>query len=306
LDRGFGVSSPGRIINRISLYLPRLGLSALILCLASGIVLAFYYRPMGNVFQNVEEITTLVPYGWFFRQLHYGAGQIFVILMLLHTLDHFVRKRYRRYALREWMSLIVSLALCFYTLFTGFILKGDQEGVFAGRIFMNILETLPAVGSAVARLFITPGEGFFFLPYLYHCFFFPLLIIYLMRGHIREWLPDHMFLLSGVIGLSLYALLVKSSVDISPEASVPAVAGPWFFQGIQTLLRVLPPLLAGLVIPGLFIGCLLVLPAAGDVLRNLSLKGRIIQLGEGGLYCLPIISICLYGLLTLRAIIWGP
>ena len=41
--------------------MPRLGLSALILCFASGIVLVFYYRPMGNVFQNVEEITTLVP-----------------------------------------------------------------------------------------------------------------------------------------------------------------------------------------------------------------------------------------------------
>jgi ubiquinol-cytochrome c reductase cytochrome b subunit len=300
------MSSPGRMITRISLYLPRLGLSALILCLVSGMVLIFYYRPMGNVFQNVEEITTLVPYGWFFRQLHYGAGQVFVILMLLHTLDHFARKRYRRYALREWTSLITSLVLCFYTLFTGFILKGDQEGVFAGQIFMNILETVPLAGGAIAGLFIVPGESFFFLPYLYHCFFLPILIVYLMRGHIREWLPDHKFLFSAGIGLFLYALFVKPGMDIPPEASAAAVEGPWFFQGIQTLLKFLPPILAGLVIPGLFIGCLLVLPATGMALKVLSFKGRMIPFGETGLYCLLVISICIHAVLTLRAFIWGP
>jgi len=300
------VPSHNSIANRISLYLPRLGLSALILCLASGIVLVFQYRPIGNVFQNVEEITTWVPYGWFFRQLHYGAGQVFVIFMLLHTLDHFVRKRYRMYALGEWMSLIVSLSLCFYTLFTGFVLKGDQEGVFAGRIFMNILETLPVVGGTVARLFIVPGDRFFFLPYLYHCFFLPLLIIYLMRDHIREWLPDRRFLLIGGIGLFGYALLVKPAVDIPPEASTAVVEGPWFFWGIQTLLRVLHPLLAGVMIPGLFIGCLLVLPAGRSAFNALSLKGRIQHLGENGLYFLLIVSVGLYALLTLRAAIWGP
>ncbi len=306
LDRGFGVSSPGKIANRISLFLPRLGLSALILCLASGIVLVFYYRPIGNVYRNVEEITTLVPYGWFFRQLHYGSGQVFVILMLLHTLDHFVRKRYRMYALREWISLIVSLSLCFYTLFTGFVLKGDQEGVFAGRIFMNILETIPVAGRTVARLFIVPGQGFFFLPYLYHCFFLPLLIIYLMRGHIREWLPDQRFLVSGGIGLFLYALFVKPVVDIPPEASAALVKGPWFFWGIQTLLKVLPPLLAGLIIPGLFIGCFLVLPAVGSALGVVSPKRGIAEAGENGFYYLLLAAICLYSLLTLRAAIWVP
>jgi len=294
------------MITRISLYLPRLGLSALILCLVSGMILMFYYRPMGNVFQNVEEITTLVPYGWFFRKLHYGAGQVFVILMLLHTLDHFLRKRYRGYALGEWMSLITSLALCFYTLFTGFILKGDQEGIFAGQIFMNILETVPFAGRTLAGLFIVPGESFFFLPYLYHCFFTPILIVYFMRGHIREWLPDRIFLLSGAIGLSLYALWVEPGMDIPPEASTDVVKGPWFFLGIQTLLKFPHPFLAGIVIPGLFIGCLLVLPATGTRVKTFSLKRRTMPVGETGLHFLLIIFLCIYVLLTVRAVIWGP
>ena len=56
--------------THISTYLPRLGLSSLILCLVSGLILAFYYRPIGNVFQNVEEITTLVLYGYGFGDEH--------------------------------------------------------------------------------------------------------------------------------------------------------------------------------------------------------------------------------------------
>jgi len=293
-------------MNKISLYLPRLGLSALILCLGSGAILAFYYRPMGNVFRTVEEITTLVPYGWFFRQLHYGTGQAFVILMFLHTLDHLIRRRYRIYPFKEWVTLVVLLVLCFHTLFTGFILKGDQEGIFAGRIFLNIIETLPVAGRPIGRLFIAPGEGFFFLPYLYHCFFLPILIIYLMRGHMRGWRPDRRFHLTAGIGLSLYALLAKPGLDIPPEASVPSVSGPWFFQGIQTLLKVLPPLLAGLIIPGLFLGCLLLLPLGNAGLRTLPLKEGTIRAAEAGLYGFLIIALAAYGLLTLRAIIWGP
>ena len=286
--------------------MPRLGLSALILCLASGIVLLFYYRPMGNVFQNVEEITTLVPYGWFFRQLHYGAGQLFVILMLLHTLDHFVRRRYRIYLFKAWILLIFSLCLCFFVLFTGFVLKGDKEGFFAGQIFMNIVQSIPVIGGGIAPLFIVPGDSFFFLPYLYHCFFLPLLIIYLIRDHIREWFPNQRFLLIGTVGLFLYAIFVRPAIDIPPEASVAVIQGPWFFLGLQTLLKLLPVLLAGLIIPGFFLGCLLILPVIRTASSATALKGRIAYIGGNGLHYLLVAALCLYGLLTLRAAIWGP
>ena len=273
-------------------YLPRLGLACLLLCLVSGLILTFYYRPFGNVFQNVEEITTLVPYGCFFRQLHYAAGQMFVILMLIHTMDHFLKKRYRTYSRLEWNRLIFSLCLCFFTLFTGFILKGDKEALFAGRIFMNILRSIPVLGKHLTSLFIEPGESFFFLPYLYHCLFLPLLVIYLIRAHIREWLPDLKFLYFTAVGLSLYALFVPPYIDIPPDAPVGVVKGPWFFLGIQSLLKIIPAPLAGLVMPAVFIGCLLILPKTGGALGKL-------------LHYLVMGAFCLYAFLILRAIVWG-
>jgi len=278
---------------RISTYLPRLGLSALILCLVSGIILTFYYRPMGNVFKNVEEITTLVPYGWFLRQFHYISGQVFVILMLIHTVDHFLKKRYRTYSTWQWSLLVLSLCLCFFVLFTGFVLKGDKEGFFAGRIFMNILRAIPIAGEWLSKLFIVPGESFFFLPFLYHCFFLPILLVYLIREHIREWLPDQKALSAAAGGLFLYAVIVKSHVDIPPGAAVDMVKGPWFFVGIQSLLKIMHPVLAGLFIPGLFAGLVLILPRTGTA------WGRVLHYLIAGAFCL-------YGILTFRAIIWGP
>ena len=295
----------------LSVYFPRLGLASLILCIISGVILTFYYRPMGDVFQNVEEITTLVPYGWFFRQLHYASGQVFVMLMLIHTVDHFLRRRYRVYSAGEWNLLIVSLGLCFFTLFTGFILKGDKEGIFAGQIFMNILKSVPLIGAPLSKLFMVPGEGFFFLPYLYHCFFLPVLIIYFLRAHIREWMPDHKFLALAVIGLFLYALIVEPLVDIPPDALASKVNGPWFFLGIQTLLKTLPAMLAGLIIPGLFLLCLLALPLAGKGGLSSAPAGQqgggaIARLGEAVLYYLIVGALCAYGILTIRAGIRGP
>jgi len=278
--------------KRLSYHLPRIGLSALIVSLASGLILAFYYRPMGDVFRNVEEITSLVPYGWFLRQLHYVAGQAFVILMLIHTGDHFLKKRYRTYAATQWILLILSLCLCFFVLFTGFILKGDKEGLFAGQIMLNLLQAIPLVGRRLARLFIVSGPDFYFLPYLYHCFFLPFLIVYLIRFHIREWLPDRVTFYLTFLGLFLYALWVDLHRDIPPGAMVEHVSGPWFFLGIQSLLKVLPPLTAGVVIPGAYAGLIMAAPATGPAM------GKIIHLLIAGLFCL-------YVALTLKAIVWG-
>ncbi|MFH1351739.1 MAG: cytochrome b N-terminal domain-containing protein [Pseudomonadota bacterium] len=271
----------------LSFSLPRLGLASLILCLISGLVLIFQYQPIGDVFQNVEEITTVIPYGGFFRQLHHGSGQIFVIMMLFHTLDHLLKRRYERYPFKEWALLIIPLFLCLFTLFTGFILKGDKEGSFAGFIFLSLLLEVPLVGHLLSGLFIIPGKTFFLLPYLHHCFLLPILIIFFIRDHIREWFPDYRFIFITTFGLFLYALFVAPNMAIPPEAEVPHIKGPWFFLGIQTLLRMMPPLWAGLILPGLVVGSLLILPL---------LKGAWAKI----IHFLIMISFLFYTLLSFR------
>jgi hypothetical protein len=86
---------------------------------------------------------------------------------------------------------------------------------------------------------------------------------------------------------------VKPHMDIPPDAAVDMVKGPWFFLGIQSLLKIMHPVLAGLFIPGLVVLCVLILPKTGTA------WGR-------ALHYLIATAFCLYGILTFRAIIWGP
>ena len=95
-------------------------------------------------------------------------------------------------------------------------------------------------------------------------------------------------------------------MDIPPEASVAVIQGPWFFLGIQTLLKLLPVFLAGLIIPGVFVGCLLILPVIRTDSSARDHRGRIAYVGGNCLHYLLVIALCVYGLLTLRAAIWGP
>ena len=289
----------------ISYLLPRFGMSALMICLASGIILIFQYQPAGNVFQSMEEITTLIPFGWIFRKIHYASGQLFVILMLLHMVDHFLRKRYRNYSSKTWALLVVPLGLCFFELFTGFVLKGDKEGIFAGQIFMNIIKDVPLIGIPLSRLFIVPGKDFFLLPYIYHCFLLPILIIYLIRQHIMPWFQDKKTFLGGVLFFLLYSIVVPQPMDIPPEADIEVIQSPWFFLGIQTLLKSVNPVLAGVVLPGVFFLCLLLLPLSGKIGRSNGMTQRSSSIGCHVLHYFVMTLLCLYALLCAKAAIWG-
>ena len=249
-----------RALLSLSPVLPRLGLASLALCLASGAVLSIQYRPMGDVFRTVEAITSGMPYGAFLRQMHQGSGQIFVILMLLHTADYFLRRRYAAYPFRTWCRLVASLLLCFLTLFTGFILKGDLEGIFAGRIMASCLNEVPLLGPSLSRLMMAEGEAFFYLPFLYHSFFLPILVCILIRDHVRDWFPDRVYLGAALLGLAAYALWIPPDPAVPPDAAVERIHGPWFFYGIQYLLRHLPAFWAGVFLPSLWIATLLFLP----------------------------------------------
>jgi len=314
--RGLNMNERSSVVNRIakgagiavtfSTAMPRLGLASLFICLLSGIILSFYYRPFGNVFQNVEEITSLVPYGWFFRQIHYITGQAFVFLMLFHTVDHFVRRRYRMYPAGEWTGLVTALIACFLTLFTGFILKGDKEGLFAGTILLNMLDTIPMAGKWLSRIFVGSGDAFFFLPYLHHCLFLPVITAYLIRGHVSAWLPGKGFAAVAFVAAGTYAILVDPFMDIPPEAQAQIVTGPWFFLGIQTLLKSWNPFYVGILLPCVFVVLVLIIPAVSRFSGRESRFKAKSGIAEKALYWAILAASGAYLILIVKALVNGP
>ena len=232
---------------------------AFLFALLTGVILSFNYRPWGDVFTNVSKITGQIPYGVFIRKIHYYSGQAFLLFIIGHTFEHFFRQTYRHIKSLEWSKLVFLFFLSFPLVFTGFILKGDKEGIQAARIMVNLAEHMPLVGSGLARTLLRPGPDFFLLPYLYHTVILPLVVIFLLGRHRRRLFPK------GELGWPLIALLSVLAVfcplpaDIPPHMESALSTGPWFFQGVQLLLRYGSPLWTGMVWPLIPVGLLAVL-----------------------------------------------
>ena len=231
-----------------------------LIALVTGAFLAFHYRPWGDVFRGVSHLTGVIPYGSFLRTLHYLSGQCFLVFTLAHALEFLYKGRYENAPPKAWGKLILLLSVAFLLLFTGFILKGDKEGIHAASVMYYLVQEVPLIGGAVARLLLRPGEELFLLPYLYHVIVLPLLVLFFLSQHRKRILPR------GDLGwpllalLSCLALVYRIPPDIPPHTEMATPAGPWFFQGVQFLLRYAPPLLVGVLWPLLPLGLMAALP----------------------------------------------
>ena len=262
----------------ISRILPRVALATGLVSIGSGLILVFQYRPYGDVFAQVEAITTLIPYGWFFRRIHFLSGEACVVLTLLHVLDHFGRGNDRLVTMVEWARLWLASALAFFLLFTGYVLKGDKEGLLAGTILRNLAASIPLVGQNLGSLFIGSGADFFFFPYLWHCWLAPLALGFLLRNHIRSWLPQGNFLLAAFLLCGLGAMIIPMPLALPPQAVVQEAYGPWFFLGLQEMLKYFHPLWAGIIWPGFLALIFLGLPLTrgrGRLVARLGLCGAL-------------------------------
>jgi len=72
-----------------------------------------------------------------------------------------------------------------------------------------------------------------------------------------------------VIALSLAALLFDAPLEgiANPLETPNPAKAPWYFLGLQELLHYFPPVVAGVVLPGLVVICLVVIPYAPVNLR---------------------------------------
>ncbi|KPK14370.1 MAG: hypothetical protein AMK69_28755 [Nitrospira bacterium SG8_3] len=231
-----------------------------LIALVTGALLAFHYRPWGDVFRGVSHLTGVIPYGSFLRTLHYLSGQCFLVFTLAHTLEFFVKARYEDAPPKAWGKLILLLSVAFLLLFTGFILKGDKEGIHAASVMYYLAQEVPFIGGGVARLFLRPGEELFLLPYLYHVIILPLLVLFFLSQHRKRILPRGDLGWPFLAFLSCLALVYRIPPDIPPHTELATPTGPWFFQGVQLLLRYAPPLFAGVLWPLLPLGLMAALP----------------------------------------------
>jgi quinol-cytochrome oxidoreductase complex cytochrome b subunit len=169
------------------------------LLILTGVALAQFYNPVPEVANaSVRHIVEDVALGGFTRSMHFWAAQAMYVLAALHLIRVFFHGSYKRPREANWLIGVAMFGLTFLALFTGTVLKWDQEGYEA---LAHNLEGADLLG----------GAGFWFSPELAEN---TPILIRLYTAHIML-IPVLLLAL-----LILHALLVKKH-GISPHPALP-------------------------------------------------------------------------------------
>lgn len=228
-------------------------LVSLYISIVSGIVVALQYD-LTTPYYSVSALDLLVPYGEFFRSVHFYSSQLFFLLSCVHLLATYDKTA--GYSAKAWTMLILSLPVGLFLLFTGYVLRGDNTGFSAGMIAEAILKDIPLVGGILNDFLFSISQHGMKRVYVHHVITLDALWLILVWDHLRRYkveISNHLPLICVTLG---FCLIIAAPLE--PEVlGVEYIAGPWFFLGLQELLRYLHPLLAGVIFPATFLVALL-------------------------------------------------
>ncbi|CAK8721838.1 Cytochrome b/b6 N-terminal region profile domain-containing protein [Candidatus Electrothrix laxa] len=258
-----------RLVERLhnSLFSIRWGGHALIslyISVLSGLIVGLQYNA-AEPFYSTATIELIVPFGSFWRSLHYCSSQAFMLLLLVHlTLILWQNASSPGYNFTQgaWLRLSASVPVALSLLFTGYILRGDVTGEAAGAIAENIILAVPLLGSFLNKILFDVNAAGAQKVYLNHLIGLMVVGGFCVWPHLRRYTAfwrNH-------LPLALFLLLISPVLKTPLERDhfgLLHINGPWFFLGLQELLRYIPVFWAGIFVPAIFVGALLLLPPKG-------------------------------------------
>lgn len=256
-------------------------LFAMILQIATGIFLTFFYAPSAATAWESTRAIYLNPFTHFLLSLHYWGASAMIALVFLHMMQVLIWGAYKAPRELQW---IVGMLLFVVTLvlgLTGYLLPWDMDAYFASQVSLNIAALPP--GGAILQGIAQGGpimgtdtiNRFFGL----HVWLMPAALVALVGAHLaifrhnggagpvvedprtlkpgRFW-PDQMFMdaiASFVVFVIILVLafvappFLDAKADPNNSAFVPYPA--WYFLFLFGLLNFVPVLFQGSHIPWL-------------------------------------------------------
>lgn len=265
---------------------------ASLVTLLTGVALTFYYVPTpSDAHASVILIQDVVSFGAVMRGLHYWGAQLMVVAVTLHLARVVFTGGYRPPREFNWLIGVALLVITLVWDFTGYVLRWDDGAYWAFLVGTNLLREIPMWGETIYRAIVGDvqiGANALLRFYGWHIFGLTVVgvfgVVYhlwrlrqdggisrplLDKNETREFISrDELFfrefITSAIISAALVflTLIFPAPIGIAAnlDAGVADVRAPWIFLWVQNLLRVIPPLWAGIIAPMVVLTLIIVLP----------------------------------------------
>lgn len=229
----------------------RLAMGLLPVVILSGVWLAALWSADAPR-ASTEAIAAGLPWAWLLRGVHFMASTGLVLATGVHTLLMLRRRRERSLSPAVWWRSTLLLPVVVLAALGGFVMRGDAEAVAAWQVWRGILESMPFVGDALARLLLgLRGDDLasddLGAVALHHGGTFTLAAWLLSTEHGRRLWPDvRATVQAAALCLALAAVVPLPLSNTTDGATL--LLGPWFLLGLQGALLDLPAA-AGWLVP---------------------------------------------------------
>lgn len=154
----------------------------------TGAAMAFFYSPTPETaYASVRYITDEAPLGWFVRGLHYWAAGLMMVMAWFHLFRVIMVGGYKFPREGTWLIGVLLLFCIFTMAFIGYLLRWDENAVYATTLVLHMFKRTPFIGEWLVRL-IQGGEelGARTLSRVFaaHVIWFPALMLMLIGYHL--------------------------------------------------------------------------------------------------------------------------
>ena len=226
-----------------------LATAAFVIAAISGVVVAVPYDTQ-DAYGSIAAMLLANPAGAFFRNMHYWAGQLCLVLTLLHVWDHLRARTEQRVSRGVWLRLALTLPLLAFIMLSGFMLRGDAEGRQALRILAEATSQVPFLGTLLATMIFGASERLDVI-YVQHAATATMAVWLFIIEHARRVWPRVSAFVAVTVATSAISLFLSPGLHDGLE---PIVKGPWYFLGLQEILHWTPWPLIVVVAGGAIVG----------------------------------------------------
>jgi ubiquinol-cytochrome c reductase cytochrome b subunit len=250
----------------------------MVLQVASGLFLAFYYVRGTQAWDSVVELTRDVRNGWLLRLIHSNTASFVFVILFIHIFRGIFYGSF--YLIFPWVRGWIIILFTIIAAFLGYVLPWGQMSFWGATVIINLLRVLP-----MGKLLVVWLWGGFYVSSFTCSFFYaihfivPFLVLaiaglHLILLHITgRSVPggvsfsaalklkfSHFFSFKDIANISLIwliILLLLANPDIfadpvnfvsSDLSSSPLHIQPeWYFLHLYAVLRSIPNKLGGLI-----------------------------------------------------------